>query len=452
MRFHKNGGGNGTVIGALSNATKAPVLLAANTVEAAAGIGSNVVKGTREVVKSGIEIAKTGARTGEIAAQSVEVSAQATKNLIKSAQGITESLSEHTKELTNVALDTTEEALGVGKEAARAVQQSLSAVANSSKNITQKGLNIGKHGLNAASSVAEGISKLASIGSQQFIKRNLESKNRTEAFRKTSEERIEKQKQNLIRQYQLNKAKKNIANQIARQKLNYQQKLKEQQHALNLLKLNKNSKVKTRSFYLNQIDTVKNISKIVSISLEQLKGLICSGKYFDFSSSCKRIKNFNGNSFKAKIEGIKNTYNSFCENIIRKLYGKLESYIIQNKLDVFSAYYSEQVELLVGINNKILDNINNIISIINQNEISAENKTQITGTFIKFGNLIRKNARNSSSNINTKFNSYKPTNSDKSNQVERTLSNNNSGKIVSNTPINNQVEIIVSNTPRNNQV
>lgn len=90
MRFYKNGGGNnGSLVGALINAAKAPVRLAANTVEAASGIGSNAVKGTREVVKSGIEIAKTSARTGEIAAQSVEVSAQATKNLIKSAQGIT---------------------------------------------------------------------------------------------------------------------------------------------------------------------------------------------------------------------------------------------------------------------------------------------------------------------------------------------------------------------------
>ena len=43
----------------------------------------------------------------------------------------------------------------------------------------------------------------------------------------------------------------------------YQQKLKEQQYSLNLLKLSNKSKDKTREFYLSQIDIVKNISKNV---------------------------------------------------------------------------------------------------------------------------------------------------------------------------------------------
>ena len=326
--------GNGSRLNKYTNALLVAPNLAANTLITVGKVG-----------ESGLEIAQTASI--------------ATVDLVKSAQSITESVKDHTKGIAN------------------------------------RTLNIAQSGLNTAGSIFEGVRNTTKIIAKQAEKQKIITNNRTTAIKNTSNERIKGEKNKIVRQIELNARKRNLDNQIKRQEINYQEKLKKEEHNLNMLKLGNSSKNDLIKFYENQINIVRDISKNINISLSQLKDTICSGKYFSLSLSCKRIKNFNGDKFRENIQRIRDIYKIYCENIVKKLLDRLKFSFIKKSLYFFTEYYIEQIELLTNINSKLLDYVNAIQTIIiTKNEILEENKQNLQykiNDLRKLINLTHKN-------------------------------------------------------------
>jgi hypothetical protein len=291
----------------------------------------------------------------------------------------------------------TEHLAGSAEKITASVEKHSGALVNST-------LNIGLHGINTLKSVTKGISNVAEIASIQAQKKKAVSSNRLKAIEATSNERTKSEVKKIQIKIELNEKKLEINKQKNLLKKNYQGEVDKKKHAMNMLKLEKNTTDTLIKFYENEIDIVKNISKDVNNSLENVRDTICSGKYFSFSLSCIRHKNFNSGGFRLKIDSIRKTYKIYCDNVVIKLRSKLNMAAISKKLEVFTSYYIEQVEILTDINTKLLDYVVKIQSITIQNTISENNKNIISSSINNLERIIEKN-KSQSKNLNIKNNS-----------------------------------------------
>ncbi len=288
----------------------------------------------------------------------------------------------------------TEHLAGSAEKITASVEKHSGALVNST-------LNIGQHGINTLKSFTKGISSVAEIASIQAQKKKAVSNNRLRAIQDTSNERTKSEVMKIQIQIELNKKKLEINKQKNLLKKNYQGEVDKKRHAMNMLKLEKNTTDTLIKFYENEINIVTNISKDVNNSLENVRSTICAGKYFSFSLSCKRYYNFNSDGFRVKIETIRKTYKIYCDNIIMKLKSKLNMAAISKKLEEFTADYIEQVKILTAINTKLLDYVVKIQSITIKNSISDENKINIKSSISNLEFLIGKN-KNQSQNLSKK--------------------------------------------------
>jgi hypothetical protein len=317
------------------------------------------VKAAKTPFRVAAKAVNTAGKITESALNIAESTAKVTENLVGTARDITSSIKDHTKGLTNSTFK------------------------------------IGQNVLSTVESTTKGVSSLAESIAIQAEKREIMSRARANAIKGTSEQITDNQKKKILhrldlneKERELNARKRELANKIKKQELNYNEKSEAQKHNLKLLKLNKSSKKDLENFYKGQIKIVEDIAEDINISLEQVRKNICAGKYFSLSLSCKRIKNFNGNSFRIKVARIKELYQIYCVNIVKKLEGKLNLSIISGSLDIFTNYYIEQVQLLTDINNKLLDYINEIMRTITKNTLSDINKETINKTISEFENII----------------------------------------------------------------
>jgi hypothetical protein len=278
----------------------------------------------------------------------------------------------------------TERLAGSAEKIADSVEKHSGALVNAT-------LNIGQHGLNTVKSVTKGISSAAEIVSIQANKKLAVSSNRLKAIQATSNERTASEKKKILIQIELDQKKAELDKQKNFLKKNYQSEANKKKHNMNMLVLEKNTTNTLIKFYENEINIVKNISNDINNSLKNVRDTICAGKYFSFSLSCKRHKNFNSGGFRLKIDSIRKTYKIYCENIIIKLRSKLKMAAISKKLDVFTNYYIEQVQILTDINTKLLDYVVEIQSITIKNTILDKNKKNINSSISKLENLIGKN-------------------------------------------------------------
>jgi hypothetical protein len=305
-------------------------------------------------------------------------------------------------------LKVAESAGKITEHLAGSAEKIAQSVENHSGALTSSTLNIGQHGLNTVKSVTKGISSAVEIASIQANKKLAVSGNRLKAIQATSNERTESEVKKIKIQLELNQKKLELNKQKNLLKKNYQGEVDKRKHNMNMLKLEQNTTNTLIKFYENEIDIVKNISKDVNNSLENVRNTICAGKYFSFSLSCKRHSNFNSGGFRVKIDSIRKKYKIYCDNIIMKLRSKLNMAAITKKLDVFTAYYIEQVQILTDINSKLLDYVVEIQSITIQNIISDKNKTtinysisnleKIIGNKSLYGNLNRESIIKSQNN------------------------------------------------------
>jgi hypothetical protein len=306
-------------------------------------------------------------------------------------------------EVAKSGLAVAESAGKITKHLAGSAEKIAESVEKHSGKITNSTLNIGQHGLNTVKSVTKGISSVAEIASIQANKKLAVSGNRLKAIQATSNERTESEVKKIKIQLELTQKKLELNKQKNFLKQNYQGEVNKRNHNMNMLKLAQNTTNTLIKFYENEINIVKNISKDVNNSLENVRSTICAGKYFSFSLSCKRHQNFNSGGFRVKIETIRKTYKIYCDNIIMKLRSKLNMAAISKKLELFTAYYIQQVEILTDINTKLLDYVLEIQSITIQNSISDNNKKIINSSISNLEKIIGKN-KSQYENLNRKPN------------------------------------------------
>jgi len=333
-----------------------------NTNNSNSNSNSIYIKALKVAPETAAHTVITAGKITQSALSIAESTAKATENLVGSAKDITASIKGHTKRLAN------------------------------------SGLNVAQYGFNTVKSVTKGISNTAESIAIQAEKRKMISRIRASAIEGTAEQRKENEEKKIIyllelnqRKRELNARKKELSNKIKKQENNYYEKSTAQKHNLKMLKLGNKSKNDLGKFYKGQIGIVQDISKGINISLEQVRQNICAGKYFSLSLSCKRIKNFNGNGFRVKIARIKELYQIYCENIVKKLETKLKLSIVSVRLDIFSTEYIQQVEILTNINNKLLDYINEIMRTTTRNTITEYNKKNINIAINELEKLIMKN-------------------------------------------------------------
>jgi hypothetical protein len=325
---------------------------------------------------------------------------------IKALTAVPELAAETVITATKVAesgLAVAESAGKITKHLAGSAEKIAESVEKHSGKITNSTLNIGQHGLNTVKSVTKGISSVAEIASIQANKKLAVSGNRLKAIQATSNERTESEVKKIKIQLELNQKKLELNKQKNFLKQNYQGEVHKRNHNMNMLKLAQNTTNTLIKFYENEINIVKNISKDVNNSLENVRSTICAGKYFSFSLSCKRHQNFNSGGFRVKIDTIRKKYKIYCDNIIMKLSFKLKMAAKTKKLELFTAYYIQQVEILTDINTKLLDYVLEIQSITIQNSISDNNKKIINSSISNLEKIIGKN-KSQPENLNRKPN------------------------------------------------
>jgi len=466
----KNNQKGGGIAQAASNAATKVASVGIKTVNSAAQIANqalgattqitgSTLNATARIVNSSAKIATSGVKIGEHLASGVSNAAEAVASRTGKSVGM---------------------ALNTGIEGQRAILGVATAVANQSKNLTSSSLQTVQHALNTVKSISKGVGNITEIVGSQIAKKKIASLAQQKALENASNTKSNTEKQKLIIGYQESLEKKSINSKLAleaahiqfdldlgkkhikaqrnQQELELKKQSNLQKHKYNLLKLNKNSRVKTMILYNKQINTVSVIFREVNDSLTKIQGLICEGKYFSYSLWCKRIKNFNGNSFRSKIGSFKKTYKVYCDSIILRLKNKL-----QTSIDEFSDYYDDQLKELSKVNEKILEYIIKLGTIINQNELENSNKKNLDNTvknmgkvFIKNNVSIKtqqsKNAVNNKNTITQQSNSLPSNNSIKTQQSNSLSNNKNMITQQSNSlPNNKNIKTQQSNSLSNNK-
>lgn len=155
-----------------------------------------------------------------------------------------------------------------------------------------------------------------------------------------------------------------------------------------------NEQQRLLKIYINIIDsTIKEMSNNINNLLYELSYIVCEPSYFSspyFSKKCKKIKSFNVKTYKSRISAIRSNYMIYIDNIIRKLKNKLQ--LSLSNLEQFKIYFSDQLELLGNVNDRLIDIINNMISIfgkyIDDENILEDNSSSITQKLVNLRNSI----------------------------------------------------------------